>query len=54
MGLLKEVLKDIKPIGKDNEIDLFLKKLGKLIRDESIKAEVFAGGPEGEAEPEPH
>ena len=44
MGLLKEVLKDIKPIGKDNGIDLFLKKLGKLIRDGSIKAEVFAGG----------
>lgn len=44
MGLLRDVLKDIRPIEKDKEIDLFLKKLGKLIRKNSIKAEVFAGG----------
>ena len=44
MGLLKDVLKDIKPIEKDNDIALFLKKLSNLVEKNNIKAEVFAGG----------
>jgi tRNA nucleotidyltransferase (CCA-adding enzyme) len=44
MGLLTDVLKDIKPIEENKEIDLFLKRLEKLIWKNSIKAEVFAGG----------
>ena len=42
--MLKDVLEDIKPIEKDKEIELFLKRLGKIVKENSIKAEVFAGG----------
>ena len=44
MGLLKEVLNEIKPKEENNKIVVFLKKLMDLIKKNSINAKVFAGG----------
>ena len=44
MGLLKEVLKDIKPDKENDEIVLFLNKLKNLVKDSNINATVFTGG----------
>ena len=44
MGLLRDVLKEIKPKEKNNEIISFLGRFENMVKKEGIKAEVFAGG----------
>ena len=44
MGLLKEVLKDIKPNKENKDIVLFLEILKNLVKNSKIKANVFTGG----------